>query len=346
MASDSLAMAMKMVILIEPLVFWRMSQGPEAVASSCASASCYRGPENIGIVAVVIFELTFRNVERHILGADFVERADNRPLEDRPKAFNRLRMHRADNVLVCAVHDGLVWVIAKIGIALVFIGRQQADFRRNCFADKFFQIRFRNELQDARHYVALALDCTNNRRLEGMVVSMPITTLAAVPVFAFAADVGFINLDDAHQLAKFLVLQSGANAMADVPSRLVRAKTHVALYLQCADALLSTKHQVNDFKPVAEIDLGVLKDRPDKVRETISAALTAIRAFPFKFHRGERINVRRAAARAMHALWPAMGDQIVVASFLIGEKLVKLACRQLVGFLSHFGLSNYAERIA
>jgi len=30
---------------IASLVFWQMSQGPEAVAISCASASCYRAPK-------------------------------------------------------------------------------------------------------------------------------------------------------------------------------------------------------------------------------------------------------------------------------------------------------------
>jgi hypothetical protein len=42
-------------VLIAPLVFWRMSQEPEAVASSCASASCYRGPENGRYLALTLW---------------------------------------------------------------------------------------------------------------------------------------------------------------------------------------------------------------------------------------------------------------------------------------------------
>ena len=90
-----------------------MSQEPEAVASSCASASCYRHSKDIGVVAIVIFELAFRDVERQIFFADFVIAANNRPLEDRPETFNRLRMHSADNVLLGTVHDGLVRIFPK-----------------------------------------------------------------------------------------------------------------------------------------------------------------------------------------------------------------------------------------
>ena len=95
-------------ILIVVLFFWRMSQGPEAVASSCASASCYRHSEYVRIVAVVIFELTFRDVQRHVFGADLMVAADTRPFEDRPEPFNRLRMYRADHVAVCGMQDPLM----------------------------------------------------------------------------------------------------------------------------------------------------------------------------------------------------------------------------------------------
>jgi hypothetical protein len=39
-----------------------------------------------------IAELEFRNVERHIFGAHLVEASDDAALEDRPEAFNRVRV--------------------------------------------------------------------------------------------------------------------------------------------------------------------------------------------------------------------------------------------------------------
>lgn len=96
---------------IASLVFWDRHPVSEAVASSCASASCYCQPKDVRVGTVIIFELTFRDVERKIFGADLVVAADNRPLEDRPEAFNRLGVHRADNVFVGAVHDGFVGIL-------------------------------------------------------------------------------------------------------------------------------------------------------------------------------------------------------------------------------------------
>src|SRR6187401_1926412 len=95
------------------IVSWDRPRAPEAVASSCASASCYGSAEDIGVVAVVVAKLEFRDVQRHVLGADLMEAADDPALEDRPEAFNCLRMHRADNVLLGAVHDAFVRIFAK-----------------------------------------------------------------------------------------------------------------------------------------------------------------------------------------------------------------------------------------
>lgn len=64
-----------------------------------------RRSENIVIEAVVIAELEFGNVERQIFAADFVEATDNAALEDAPKAFNRVRVDRADNVTLATAND-------------------------------------------------------------------------------------------------------------------------------------------------------------------------------------------------------------------------------------------------
>ena len=58
---------------IAPLsVRWPLSSLAETDASDHASAACYRRPEHIGIDAVVVAELKFRDVERHIFGADIL----------------------------------------------------------------------------------------------------------------------------------------------------------------------------------------------------------------------------------------------------------------------------------
>src|SRR5579864_5947307 len=92
---------------------WPRLSLAETDASDLASAACYRGPENIGVVAVAISELKLRDVQRQIFGADLVERADHAAFEDAPETLNRVRVNRADNVFVGAVaNDGVLRIFA------------------------------------------------------------------------------------------------------------------------------------------------------------------------------------------------------------------------------------------
>ena len=64
---------------------WHRFRLAETDASDHASAACYRRTKNIRVVAVVIAELELSNVQRQVLGAHLVERADNAAFEDAPK---------------------------------------------------------------------------------------------------------------------------------------------------------------------------------------------------------------------------------------------------------------------
>jgi hypothetical protein len=77
----------------EPIVF----EQPER-----ASTSRNRRSENVVIEAVVVAELKFGDVERHIFGADLVERADDAALEDAPEAE---RLRRRNPILLCGSMD-------------------------------------------------------------------------------------------------------------------------------------------------------------------------------------------------------------------------------------------------
>src|SRR6202521_80530 len=90
--------------------------------------SSYRRPEDVRIVPVVVAELKLRNVQRHVLGADLVERADHAALKDAPKAFNRVGVDRADYILVIGVADNFVRVF---GVEFVEHAPVARDKRRN-----------------------------------------------------------------------------------------------------------------------------------------------------------------------------------------------------------------------
>jgi hypothetical protein len=67
---------------------------------------------------IVVAELKFGDVQRKIFGADFVKCADNAALEDRPEAFNRVRVDDAVDVLALGVIDHTVREIhAELAIA-------------------------------------------------------------------------------------------------------------------------------------------------------------------------------------------------------------------------------------
>ena len=104
----------------------RDRQSKELILASmilaASSASLNRRSENVVVEAVVISELKFRDVQRQIFGADLVIAADDAALEDRPEAFNRVGVDRADNVLPRAVIDG------RAGIRS---GRHRRGFRRS-----------------------------------------------------------------------------------------------------------------------------------------------------------------------------------------------------------------------
>jgi hypothetical protein len=63
------------------------------------STSINSGPEDVRIFSVVVTELEFRNIQRHVFAADLVECPDNTALKDRPEALDCLSVNRTDDIL-------------------------------------------------------------------------------------------------------------------------------------------------------------------------------------------------------------------------------------------------------
>ena len=131
--------------------------------ASLASPDCLA--EDVLVLAVVVPELELGDVERHVLGADLVERADNATFEDRPEALNRVGVDRADDVLALGVIDDLVRILGvEAAITYPLVGYEEADFLRHRPAHE--------ALEDRRIYVAriiprhdatLAADCSRRQ---------------------------------------------------------------------------------------------------------------------------------------------------------------------------------------
>lgn len=126
-------------------------------------ASVYCCPEDVWIEAVVVSELKLRNVQRHIFGRHFVERADHASFEDRPETFNRVGVNRADNVLAFVVIDSQARILAQIvAVSGPRVSSQQTDFVRNSFVHKIEHGLCGNIGKNPCNHVALALHGTNN----------------------------------------------------------------------------------------------------------------------------------------------------------------------------------------
>src|ERR1700730_13847044 len=104
----------------------------EAAASEVTSASCYYLEEHVGIVPVVEAELKLIQVERRIGFAHLVIRSDNSAFEQTPKAFDRVSVNHATNVLARTLADDLmrqtVRAFTEQAIAGVFICGDKLDF--------------------------------------------------------------------------------------------------------------------------------------------------------------------------------------------------------------------------
>jgi hypothetical protein len=69
-----------------------------------------RGPEYVGVISVIVSELEFSDVQMQILFADLMEGANDAALQDRPEAFDGLRVNSADDVLMRSV----VWSLNRL----------------------------------------------------------------------------------------------------------------------------------------------------------------------------------------------------------------------------------------
>ena len=154
--------------------------------------------EDVRIKAVVVAELEFRDVQRHVLLADLVERADNAALEDRPEALNRLSVDCADNVLALGMVNGAMReFFPEMMIANPLIGAQETDFFRYSLVNEGLQSRLLHVVNDAGDHAALAATSANDNRLAGSGRTRLAVALVPMPVLCFAADECFVNLDNA-----------------------------------------------------------------------------------------------------------------------------------------------------
>lgn len=120
----------------------------------------------------------------------------------------------------------------------MLVGADQADLVGNSFIHKAIQCRGISVLNDTQYDVALAADRADNGCLAGTGTASAAIVLVPILIMDLAADVSFVNFDDASKLVGLVLTQCSANAIAHIERGLVRTETHVAHDLEGADAFL------------------------------------------------------------------------------------------------------------
>jgi hypothetical protein len=124
----------------------------------------------------------------------------------------------------------------------------------------------------------------------------------------------------------------------------IGAEAYHSLNLKRADTLLAGQHEVHDLEPLPQRLVGVLEDGPGDMREAVTGIWHAFVALPLERHRSNRKYLVISTPRATDTLWPAARYQILGASFLIRESLLKLRNRHLMNWLGALhGQSSFVE---
>jgi hypothetical protein len=157
-----------------------------------------RRSENVIVEAIIVPELELRNVKMQVFVADIAECAHGATFEDASEALNRLSMNSADDVLVLGVVNGAVREAeTKVLVADPLIGADQAYLVRHGLVDERFQGGLLDVLNNAGNYVPLAADSADNDGFAGSGRAGLSISLIPMAILGFAADEGFVNLNDA-----------------------------------------------------------------------------------------------------------------------------------------------------
>lgn len=309
---------------------------PASYGHFCGSASCYGRPENIVVFPVVIGELELGNVERKVFGTDLMIGAHDASLDEAPEPFNSLCVNGTHNVLAEGmIHRPVREFLLNATITPPLVSAKQADLFGQGIVQEAVQGGRVGAVDDACDYRTFVLYCPGNNQLAARpALASP---LVFVPVFGLAPDEGFVGFDNAHELAELRINQPGPDPHAEIVSGTVRAETHNALHFKSGNAFLTGQHHVYDSEPVAQADVGILKNGANKDREAVAARLDALCALPMKRPVSERIDLFIATTGTFDANRPAPGLQIRLAGIAIREHVLELFDGHLGGELGHSG---------
>ncbi len=307
--------------------------GAEAFASSDASASCYSFSKDVRILAVVVAELKFVQVQRQILLADVMVVADDSAFEQAPERFDVIGVNLAAHVFArtMAHYSVLVAKRVKVVVSAVLVGCDEINLVTDSFTDEAIQGLGVGVLNDLADHVALPADCSDHCGFSTQ--TSDVLFLVPMAILVFTVDTRFIDFDDAHELFEPFVSQSRTKPVTHEPCRPIGTRADHPVDLHGTDAFFAGQYQVENFEPDKQLVVRVLEDRSDRNGETIGRALgrSTLHALPVERPRGTLIYLRIPATRAGYASRPAPQGQVELASRLVRKHPVKVSKGHLAG---------------
>ena len=276
--------------------------------------------EGVWIFSVVKAPRKFVQVEREILLAHFVIRADDPTFEETPESFDCVCVSGADYVFALAMaHHAMIQILAEQPIAGVLIGRDQLHVLGNGLANETVESRGIGILDYFRDDHSLARDCADDCDLSLCASQSGLLAVLGVHVVCFSADESFVHFYFASQ-RHHVAFHRGAPPLTDIPSGPVVVAgvlaEHHAMDLQRAHPFLRGQNQIRDLEPDDQRDLGIFKNCVSGDAEVVTVAPTTVGiaaapAIGLPSNRGDPF--LSIAARASHAIGPALGGEEIAA---------------------------------
>ena len=197
----------------------------ETFAGYHVSASSYRPPENIVVVAIVVSERKLVQVKRKVLLADVVVGANNAAFNQGPERVQCLRVDFTANVLADLMLDSLMRIFpVQLAVSNVIIGCEEFHLRANRFGDELLKRVSAEIFDNAADHISFATDRPNHASFSRS-NSARTSGCPLVPMFILfsSANKGFVYLNDSHQSLKVRIGHARPESVAHVQRGRIRA---------------------------------------------------------------------------------------------------------------------------
>src|SRR2546423_8129443 len=245
-------------------------------------------------------------------------RANDRTLEQRPYALNRVRVSLAAHIFAQVMIDCFV---ARVLIFNSVIGRPRIS--HNAFGriikagfDEVMKRATIIRLLNLETNAAAALNRSENHCLANCAATLNnFLSTASVHVLSLAAYVRFVNLYNLFEKRCVSIRDSRAYTVAEIPCGFVgHAKR--ALELQSRHTFFSFAHQIDGQKPFSQRQVRVVKDSVNFDGELIAASITGEQAALVHARK-----LLRLATKTLYSVRPAKMFKVYATGFFIAEPL-------------------------